>query len=502
MSRLSRNIVYTFIGGGLLLGLSFVATKYVYHRLGDDVLGILSLVGVVGLIFTGVLDKGLSSTTIREVSTFCCSDPKYVREFVRTGATIYWGIYLAMAAVVYSGAPIIILKWVHLKSISAPTAVYLLRVLGTASLLAFPIAFYNNIIRALQRMAISNTIDVTAAGLQSLGVFVILKSGGNLSQVVCWLTGCYFLPVVAYVATIGHFLGPSSLIPACFPRVIHRNRSFFSKMSVISALALIQKSADKIILSKLLHIAELGYYWTASRLILRMNLFSSGIADASFPAMFERSTTGDCKNMKSQYFKLQDLLCVTSVPVYALIPFAFPVLFTYMFTPEIAARLFVPACLLSLGFFMNATLSLPYQFSLVVEKPEITIRSSAYSLCIVLPLTVFLVRTYGMTGASFSWICYNLFAYLYAVPRICRECLQISPALWYSHIFKVVAAGVIAYGGGWGILRASSSFAILPLALAYATASIVYIALAYLVIGRELRESLLQTVKAKLQHAR
>ena len=68
MSRLSKNIVYNFFGQGLLLLLGFVAVKYVFKQLGEDALGIIYFTLTMNSVLCTVLELGISTTTVREVS--------------------------------------------------------------------------------------------------------------------------------------------------------------------------------------------------------------------------------------------------------------------------------------------------------------------------------------------------------------------------------------------------------------------------------------------------
>jgi hypothetical protein len=136
---------------------------------------------------------------------------------------------------------------------------------------------------------------------------------------------------------------------------------------------------------------------------------------------------------------------------------------------------------------MNATLSLPYLLSLSVGRPEIVARFNFYSLFVVLPVTAVLIYFFGLSGAGFSWVFYHLFAYVYVVPRICSECLEIPVSTWYLQILRVVGISGLAYGGAWTALKLTGSDSALLIGLAYCLASAVFLGAAYWMIGEELR---------------
>jgi O-antigen/teichoic acid export membrane protein len=86
VSRLSKNIVYNFLGQTLLLVLGFIAVRYIFRQLGEDALGIIYFTATMTAILSGVLEKGIYSTTIREVASNIYKEPGYIQSFIQTGS--------------------------------------------------------------------------------------------------------------------------------------------------------------------------------------------------------------------------------------------------------------------------------------------------------------------------------------------------------------------------------------------------------------------------------
>ena len=495
MSRLSKNIIYNLFGQGLLLVLGFVAVKYIYGKLGEDALGIIYFTTMLNVVLTSVLNKGVHATTIREVSAHFNDEPEYIRNFIQTGTLFCWGVYILFAVGIYFGAPILVEKWINLKTMDSVTATSILRILGIASLIVFPRSFYDSLLSGLQRMEFNNFIDVVTIGLQQFGTILILASGGSLFYVVYWFVVCYGISILSYFIISGHFFSFAALVPSYSFSVVKRNLRFASKMVSISVLALVHKQFDKVIISKLLPIGVLGYYGGAYGAVAKAGLITGAISQAVFPSLSALFKAGNRVSLMSQYRKLQDLICFVTIPIFALIPFAALPLFTYMFNEEIAKTLFLPITFLSLGFYMNGTLNLPYNFSLAVGKPDIAVRSNIYALFIVLPLTVFLIYFWGLTGAALSWVFYNLFVYIYAVPRICVECMEVRARMWYSHVVKGYILAGLTYGLVWITLKFLGVPSILSLSIGYTVASIIFLIGAYIMIDDDLKETLLRYIQ-------
>jgi O-antigen/teichoic acid export membrane protein len=304
------------------------------------------------------------------------------------------------------------------------------------------------------------------------------------------MASCYLLGLVIYVMVCAHFFGGKAFIPRISTSAIDRNAGYTFRLAGITVLSTIHTQSDKAIVSKLLSLGVFGYYGMAYNAVSRGMLVTSSVSQAVFPSFSALHKQDDRDGLMCQYRKLQDLLCFAIVPMFAAIPFAARPLFTFVLNAQAAQMLLWPVTFLSIGFYMNGTISVPYVLSLAVGKPEIAARTNYYALFAVLPVTALLVYQFGIAGAGFSWVFYHLFTYAYLMPRICSECLGMPVWKWYLHVFKVFVLAGLTYGGAWAIIRSVGSSSILSLALGYAFASIAFVTVAYRLIGDELRETL------------
>jgi len=495
MSRLSKNILYNLFGQLLLVGLGFVATRYVFRQLGEDALGIIYFTLTLNAVLSSVFGMGIAETTVREVSGHLATEPDYISDLIRTASFLYWGVYLLFAVALYYSAPLLVYRWITLKELGPDVAIRVVRVLGIACFVALPRSFYASLLCGLQRMEFNNIIDVSASALQQLGIVVILSAGGGLLPVAYWMSACYALAIGGYLLVCARFFSWHVLVPGFLRGVVARNIGYTSHMAMISLLAIIHMQADKVIVSKLLPIGLFGLYTVASGAVSRSSSIAVAIFQGAFPHLSALNNAQQRPGMLSQYRKLQDLVCFTTLPLFAAVIFAAKPLFTLLFNAEAARLLLLPVVFLCLGFYMNGALTIPYAFSLADGRPDISARSNFYALFIVLPVTTLLVHFFALNGAGFSWVWYHLFAYTYAVPRICRECLATSTWGWYVHVFKPMALGCATYGAAWLFLASAGQHSILPLTLMYVLASCLFLLGSFAWIGTELRGSAFSLVR-------
>ena len=492
MSRVYKNVIYNLIGQGTVLALGFVGVKFVYSRLGADAFGIIFFNQVLTGVLTTALELGVLSTTVREVSTYFDTDIEYVKRLIRTASVFYWALGAVLYVVVFLAAPFIADHWINLKTIDSVTATVMLRVLAVTTIIMLPRALYSSIFQGRQRMELNNSIDVGASAAQQLGIIVILVFGGNVYAVVSWIAISAVLSTITYATVAGRLVGMRSLIPAYFGEVVRRNVGFTAHMSVLSVLNMVQLQYDKLVVSKLLPIASVGYYTFTSTVVVRISFASAAVAQAALPSFARLHALGETEEQMVQYRKLQDLISFGLVPVYAAACFGAIPLLTYLFTRSTAFVLLLPTALLCLGYFMGATTNVPYTFSVAVGRPDIASRASVVALFVVLPVTTVLIYFFGLTGAGSSWVAYYLFLYGYMIPRICRQCLHISVWTWYGHVGKVLVLTAITYGLAWITIEVPGAYSITASAFAYVAGSVLFLAGSFVLIGPDLRQTIMR----------
>lgn len=487
MTRLTKNVIYNVVGQGLILVVSLIAVRFIFRRLGDDVFGIIFFNLTLTAVLTTVLELGVSSTIVREVSSVFDTEVAYIRDLIRTASLVYWAAGLFLVAVIWVTSPLLVTHWINLKTVHPDTAATLLRILSVLSLVALPKGLYTSLFRGRQMMGLNNTIDVGTALAQQTGILLLLVAGGSLYMVAGWISASAALGIIAYVIVASRLFGWRALAPSFSSYVAKRNLAFTGNMSLTSVAALLNSQAAQVIVSKLLPIGVFGFYGFASSTVNRATFITGAVAQAAFPSFSNLYRSENRGALLTQYRKLQDLLCYGTVPLFAGVCFAALPVYAYVFNSAAAWLLLIPTALLSLGTYMNGAASIPYILSIAVGRPDIVLKTNLWALVIVLPITAGLIYSFGLAGAGLSWVVYHVFVYAYMIPRICRDCLQTPTRDWFAHWAKVVAVSALTYGIAWIVIVAPSGYSLAGCVIGYAVASIGFGAAAMFLIGPDLK---------------
>lgn len=487
MTRLTKNIIYNVIGQSVILVVSVIAVRFIFRSLGNDVFGIIFFNLTLTAVLTRVLELGVSSTIVREVSGAFKQEATYVRDLVRTASLVYWAIGLCLVVVIWLTAPLLVRYWVNLTTIDSSTAATMLRILSVPALVALPKGLYTAMFRGRQMMGLNNAIDVGTALAQQAGILVVLIAGGNRYMVASWISASAALGIVAYVIVAGRLFGWSSLAPSFSPYVAKRNLGFTGRMSVTSATILINSQASQVIVSKLLPIGEFGFFGFISSTVNRATFITSSVAQAALPSFANLHRRQSHDALVTQYRKLHDLLCFGTVPLFTGVCFAAIPVYTYVFNNSVAWHLLLPTVLLGIGAYMNATVNMPYTLSVAMGNPDIGLKTNAWAVVIVLPLSVVLIYYFGLVGAGVSWVLLHVWHYVYMVPRVSKECLKKPTLDWLSHIAGIFAASAVTYGLAWFAIVVPSGYSLLGWAAGYVAGTAGYAALAFYLMGPDLK---------------
>jgi O-antigen/teichoic acid export membrane protein len=135
---------------------------------------------------------------------------------------------------------------------------------------------------------------------------------------------------------------------------------------------------------------------------------------------------------------------------------------------------------------MNATMNLPYLFSVANGRADIAVRFNVKALAL-LPISVALVGALHIEGAALSWVGYHAIAYLGMIPGIASDCLGLKPWRWHLHVARAALTGILSYGVSYlvatVILREGATAA----AVGFLVGSLVFTSAAWRMIGDELR---------------
>ena len=495
ISPIKRNIFWSFIGQGVLIVLSLIATRFIYTQLGAEVLGILNFSIIVSSLFLTFTDMGMSLVVGREVAAFRNKDRQYVVQLAGMVSLISWISFFALSLFVVVISPWLVKFWLHFENLQPALIVPAFQIIVISMLIAIPRVMYGAVISGFERVDLVNLAVVLSMGVQQAGLIILLNFGGDLWSVAYWYGVSGVIGLLVYVVILAKVGGREFLLPKFNLSVIQRNAYWGIQVFGNSFLDHILTQADRWIVGKLLSVSSLGYYGFIHGLIAKGSMVPNAIATATFPSLVANIGEDSKAAGILRYEKVQDLCCYLVVPISAAVGLMGLIVIRLVFDELIVVQLWLAVEFLAIGFFIKGIVNIPQMLAVAMKRPDISLRTNFLSIVFILPPSIWLTYQFGLSGAAFSAILYGFFQILHFIPKFCRECLGASPKQWYIHTLGFGCMGLLTYGVPWG-LAWKNGLGLEPewLVASYLTGTLSFLLVAWFALGQELQKSLWESM--------
>ena len=225
--------------------------------------GLLGFIASLQVVFN-ILDFGLGPTIIREVAAGTVDGRAHNRALFQTFSGLYWSIALAAGFGLALAAPWLADRWLQAGALPAQTVILAIRLIAVSILLRWPVSLYAGAIAGVQRLDIVNAIRIATSVFKLLGGLLVLVLSRSLVVYLVWLAVAALAEVSCYVVMSARLVPGMSFRPGISRAVLQRVWRFSFHMNLISMLAVVFAQADRFAISRLLPLAELGFYWSCT----------------------------------------------------------------------------------------------------------------------------------------------------------------------------------------------------------------------------------------------
>jgi O-antigen/teichoic acid export membrane protein len=224
-------------------------------------------------------------------------------------------------------------------------------------------------------------------------------------------------------------------------------RGFAGGVFGVSITAMILWQIDKVVLSRLLGLTDLGHYMLASTVAAGLMLVGGPVVIAVAPALVRRTEAGDTPLLAATYHQAAQLVATALAPV-ALLMIVFPygLLFAWTGDPVLAGRTGPILSLLAIGTFLNALYQVPYQLQVAAGWTSMSLKLFVAALMLLILLLAVLVPVGGPVAAAGAWASANLVIICVGVGLCHRRLLVGERRRW------ILADTLAPIGGAVGVM--------------------------------------------------
>jgi len=378
------------------------------HFLGIELYGIVSFFATMQSVLL-LLDVGLSVTLRREFSFGKNSPENQIRKYklLRSIEFCYLLIFIATVLVTFFGAEFIVHQWLNIGNIDPKIAITAIRLMGISIALQFFSTLYSGGLLGLQKQVITNVYQVG---------WSVMKNGFVL--LVLWLIApdirlFYFWFIISdllYLFLLKHQVHRSLEVNKTYSWSVRELDNlkpiwkYALGMFSISIISAFNFQLDKLVISKMLPISELGVYNLAFSLSQVSTILVNAISIAIFPKFVYYFSVNESERLKDIFRLAYKILGVFALAVSAFMFFyTRELLEVWTRNPEIAAAAWLPAAILIAGSLFNTLQVTPFNLALAHGVTKINTVYGLINIIILIPLLFFLIKHFGLVGAALSW---------------------------------------------------------------------------------------------------
>ena len=399
---LTKNILINFLAQGVPLIIAVFTIPLIIKGYGTARFGILTLIwSIIG--YSSIFDLGLGRALTQIVSKMLgAGDTENIC------VTVWTSLALAMALGVLASFLVCFFTPLIVNAINVPE-VYRLETTRSIYILGLSLPFLigiislKGILEAYQEFMIISVLRLPVIIFNYLVPLVVLMFTKDLSCTVAWL-------VLGRIITFFvHLAACSYVIRDFFKKITFGKKhikpllKFGGWLTVSNIINPIMSSMDRFFIASLLSASVIAYYTTPQNVILSLGIIQGAIIGVMFPA-FTAEFHKDNNNIEKLYNKTLFYSSLAMfVPIVLIVIFA-KVGLSMWISPEFAEKSYRITQLLAIGMFIYAINQTSYSLIQSTGRADITAKVHIVELPIYLASLYFLVKTFGILGATYAWI--------------------------------------------------------------------------------------------------
>ncbi|TRW14876.1 lipopolysaccharide biosynthesis protein [Glacieibacterium frigidum] len=446
-----RNIVANYIGQGVAAVVSLAVVPIYIRYLGIEAYGLVGLFATLQVWMT-LLDLGMTPTLGREMARYTAgrASIQFIRDLLRSLEILVFGLAAIIAVALYLASDWIARDWLDPGALGVGEVARALALVGVVIALRFCEGIYRSAIIGLQQQVWLNVAGVTLALLRSGGAVALLTQLPTIDAFFIWQGVISLVTLLAYAAKLHFGLPRAARRPRFSLDALRTVRGFAGGIFATTILAVLLTQVDKLLLSRLLSLADFGYYMIASTVTGGILIIIGPVLQAVYPALVRLVAGGDDARLASNYHTASQVMTVLLGPAaLTLIFFADGVILAWSGDAKLVVHTAPILAALAVGTFLNALMQVPHHLQLAAGWTSLALYTNVVAVVLLVPALLWGVPRYGPVAAAVIWAVLNAGYVVTTIPIMHRRLLRGEQARWYlADVALPLAAAALVFGAG------------------------------------------------------
>ncbi|MGU3392452.1 lipopolysaccharide biosynthesis protein [Sphingomonas sp. M1A8_2b] len=413
ITSLKSNMIASY-GAQIYVALAGIVMLPLYLRfMGNEAYGLVAIF-VMLQAWLLLLDMGLSPTLAREMAQFRAGvlGAQEVRRLLHLLEAVFAIVATLTALAMIVGAPWLAKHWLRIEHLSLGTVETSLMIMAPALSLRLCSGLYRGAVSGLERIIwLSGFNAVIATARYALVIPWLLLLGSNPVGFFA------FQLVVAIVEVVALRLKCHALMRGTVsahaavsaPRRLRTVLFFSFSVGIGASLWSIISQVDKLILSRLLTLADYGYFSLAVVAASGVALAAGPITFALSPRLAHLHAAGRVPELLDLYRRSTQLIAVIAASTATILAcFASAVLWAWTGRADLAQRASSTLALYAAGNAASALSAMVFFLQFAMGDLRLHVRGLILMLVILLPALLWGTLHYGIAGAGGAWLGVNM----------------------------------------------------------------------------------------------
>lgn len=375
--------------------------------LGQDAYGLVSFFVTMQTVLN-LLGLGLSSTLRREFaseSADVLNIATYRYQLVRSTETVYAAIAVIIVLACISSGTFLASEWFSASSLDQTLINEAIELMGVSIALQLVSNLYQGCLLGFEAQVLANSVMVSWSLVKQVGsVFVITALAPDVRVFYLWHVFVDVVYLVTLRILVMSLLNSGKCQKWSFAqmRVLRSVWRYAAGLIVISAISVVNKQFDKIVVSGFFSLQELGAYNSSFTLGSVVTMVSSALSISYF-SYFTRKVTSGVGNEGALFLRCNKSVCIGIAALGSFLAvFGSDLLLFWTGAAEYVQIMQAGVSFIILGSMFLAFQELPYAFALSHGDTSLNVKFGLLFLPCVIVIQYVLIASLGIMGGCIA----------------------------------------------------------------------------------------------------
>ena len=443
MPSLKKNITFNYIGQFYTAFIGILILPLYLEQLGAEAFGLIGFFTLL-LAWLQLLDLGLTPTLGREVARLK-GDPKNhyeLRTVVRSLEVVFMAVAVFVTIAIFINRNWLAVEWLTISELDADLVALCVGLMGVVVGLRWLSSLYMSGINAYEQQVWINIVGVCIVTLRFPGALaIILVSEGNLLLFFSYQFLVAGIECLIYSTKLYKIMPSTDTEVNFSANSLKRIAPFALSIGYTAGIWVFITQLDKLLLSKILPLADYGFFTLIATLTTGVMFLSYPIGRAILPRMTSLIAQNDEQEMMKIYMKGTRIVSAVVSPVVLVIAF-FPQEIVYIWTGNVKASEWIEPILplYVLGYGLLTVGAFQYYLQYAHGKLKQHVIYNTVSALISIPMIIYSAYSYGPIGVAWVWFIFRLLSLLFWAPYIHYK---FAPGIHFDWIIKSVFPPIV-----------------------------------------------------------